>query len=174
MSRSRRLSESDRAAWAAYAGSVAPLPGRDHPAPPEITPAVIAAPNAPDAPRPRTRAPLPTLAVGEHPAGVDAATWRRLRGGRLAPPRRLDLHGYTAQRAHVALSHFLRLAHAEHARCVEIITGRGGPEGGVLRRELPHWLNAPELRPLILALTHPRRGNEGAVRVLLRRPRPRA
>jgi DNA-nicking Smr family endonuclease len=39
----------------------------------------------------------------------------------------------------------------------------------VLRRELPHWLNAPALRPLILALAHPHRANTGAVHVLLRR-----
>lgn len=173
MARSRGLSEADRAAWAAYAGSVAPLSGKRRPAVPETPAAAPPSARVLGPPRLPIRAPLPGLAVGEHPPGVDAATWRRLRSGRLASPRRLDLHGYTAQRAHAALAHFLRLAHAEHIRCVEIITGRGGPEGGVLRRELPHWLNAPELRPLVLALAHPHRGNEGAVRVLLRRPRAR-
>lgn len=174
MSRPRDLSEADRTAWATYAGGVAPLPGRERPALPEAPPTAVPAPRVPSHPRLPTQASLPDLAVGNHPPGVDAATWRRLRSGRLAPPRRLDLHGYTAQRAHATLSHFLRVAHAERIRCVEIITGRGGPEGGILRRELPHWLNAPELRPLILALAHPQRGNEGAVRVLLRRPRARS
>jgi len=42
---------------------------------------------------------------------------------------------------------------------------------GVLRRELPLWLNLPELRPLVLAAAHPHPGNEGAVRVLVRRVR---
>jgi len=55
---------------------------------------------------------------------------------------------------------------------VEVITGRGaGEAGGVLRRELPHWLNLPSLRPLVLAAIHPHPANPGAVRVLLRRTR---
>jgi DNA-nicking Smr family endonuclease len=41
----------------------------------------------------------------------------------------------------------------------------------VLRRELPLWLNMSELRPLILAVTHPHAANDGAVRLLLRRIR---
>jgi DNA-nicking Smr family endonuclease len=85
--------------------------------------------------------------------------------------RRLDLHGHTVQRAFHALSHFLKVAHAEHVRCVEVITGQGGPGGGVIRRELPLWLDLPELRPLILAVAHPAPFNQGAVRVLLRRAR---
>jgi DNA-nicking Smr family endonuclease len=54
----------------------------------------------------------------------------------------------------------------------EVITGRGATEGGgVLRRELPLWLNLPDLRPMVLAVTHPHPGNPGSVRLLLRRPR---
>ena len=88
--------------------------------------------------------------------------------------RRLDLHGHTAAAAHRALERFLQQAAAEGVRCVEIVTGRGaGPEGGVLRRELPHWLNAPSLRRLILGAAHPHPANPGAVRVLLRRDRSR-
>jgi len=173
MARRTGLTDADNAAWAAYASLVAPLPGRTRPgaaaAPPERTPAATA--KRPPAARP-LRAPPPGLSVGTHPPGVDGATWHRFRTGRLAASRRLDLHGHTAQRGFLALSHFLRVAHVERIRCVEVITGRGGPEGvGVLRRELPLWLNLPELRPLVLAAAHPHPGNEGAVRVLLRRVR---
>jgi DNA-nicking Smr family endonuclease len=53
-----------------------------------------------------------------------------------------------------------------------VITGRGsGETGGVIRRELPLWLNLPQLRPLVLAVTHPHAANVGAVRLLLRRTR---
>ena len=175
MARRVGLTDADRAAWAAYASLVVPLPGRLRPkladqvgTPDGRLPPVLAI-------RPARRppgAPPPSVAVGTHPAGIDAATWRRFRTGRLGAARRLDLHGHTAQRAFLALSHFLRVAHAERVRCVEVITGRGGPEGGgVLRRELPMWLNLPELRPLVLAAAHPHPGNEGAVRLLLRRVR---
>ncbi len=110
--------------------------------------------------------------VGERPAGVDAATWQKLLRGRLGTPRRLDLHGRTAGRALQALDDFLREAHARRVRTVEVITGRGsGETGGILRRELPLWLNRPDLRALVLAAAHPAPGNMGAVRLLMRKPR---
>ncbi len=124
----------------------------------------------------RNTAPKRALAVtvGAHPPGLDAATWRRFHTGRLAAARRLDLHGHTAPRAYLALSHFLKVAHADHVRCVEIITGKGHEDAGVLRRELPLWLNLPDLRPLVLAAAHASPGNPGAVRLLLRRVRGEA
>ena len=104
--------------------------------------------------------------------GLDNSSWNRFRGGKLVAQRTLDLHGRTAQRAFHALHSFLHAAHADHVRCVEVITGRGaGETGGILRRELPLWLNLPALRPLVLAATHPHAANPGSVRLLLRRPK---
>ena len=111
------------------------------------------------------------VTVGTQPGGVDNATWQRLRTGKLRGTRVLDLHGQTAHRAYHALVAFLRTAHADRLRCVEVVTGRGNLEGGVLRRELPLWLNLPEIRPLVLAASHPHAANPGSVRLLLRRPR---
>jgi DNA-nicking Smr family endonuclease len=55
---------------------------------------------------------------------------------------------------------------------VEVITGRGsGEQGGAIKREFPIWLNLPEIRPLILAASHPHAANSGSVRLLLRRMR---
>ena len=106
------------------------------------------------------------------PPGVDNATWQRFRTGKMAASRKLDLHGRTAQPSYHALASLLRNAHAEGQRCVEVITGRGsGESGGVLKRELPMWLNLPELRPLVLAAAHPHAANTGSVRILLRRVR---
>ena len=116
---------------------------------------------------------LSPLQIGQAPPGVDKATWNRFRAGKLSATRTLDLHGRTAQRAFFALQDFLGSAHAEKLRCVEVITGRGsGETGGVIRREFPLWLNAPELRPLVLAAAHPHAANPGSVRLLLRRVRP--
>ena len=84
----------------------------------------------------------------------------------------MDLHGQTAQRAFYALKAFIRTAHADHVRCVEVITGRGsGEQGGVIKREFPIWLNLPDIRPMILAASHPHAANPGSVRLLLRRIR---
>ncbi len=138
--------------------------------PPAPASVVVQAPASvpPPAARP-ARGVLP-LVTGHHPAGLDKSSWRRFSSGRVPAARTLDLHGKTAQAAFHALDHFLRAAHAERLRCVEVITGRGsGEHGGVIRRELPFWLNSPSLRPLVLAAAHPHAANPGSTRILLRR-----
>ena len=174
--RPRTLTETDRAAWAAYVRHVQSLAGRSLPQ--ETPPASPHAAKLPasvlplPAPAPR-RALNPVLETGRQPPGLDNASWGRFRGGKLAPARTLDLHGKTAQAAFHALERFLVTAHAEHLRCVEVITGRGsGEQGGVIRRELPMWLNLPRLRPLVLAAAHPHAQNAGSTRLLLRRIKP--
>jgi DNA-nicking Smr family endonuclease len=176
VTRRPRLTEADRAHWALYARQIAPLRGSgpNSPAAPKPEPPVAADPLPQAKPkfRPATRAQAAPIAVGDNPGGVDRATWQRLRTGKLTPSRTLDLHGRTAERAFHALAAFLRAAQADGLRCVEVITGRGaGETGGVIRRELPHWLNRPDLRPLVLAASHPHPANPGSVRVLLRRLR---
>ena len=100
----------------------------------------------------------------------DARRLRDLRRGKQRPERRLDLHGKRAQEAHHAVRAFLHSAFLDGLRCVEVVTGKGpAPEGGVLRRELPHWINAPDLRPLLLGAIHAPTANTGAVYLLLRR-----
>jgi DNA-nicking Smr family endonuclease len=186
------LTKTDEAEWARFAERIAPLPGKVVIALPGVTSDSSAqAPSeaAHDASRRQPRAaeavPLhpvrsPPLGVGGQPAGVDTASWQRFRRGQLASARKLDLHGMTAQQAFHALRAFLRAAHADRLRCVEIVTGRGnGEHGGVLRREFALWLNLPDIRPLVLAAVHPHTSsamhshmaNPGSVRLLLRRPR---
>lgn len=177
----RGLSEADRALWQLYTAraQVAPLPGK------ALTAPAVAAPAAAPAvsPTPPASAPAPTpkpvphrpveLQIGAQPAGLDGKRWKSLRRGETRPERTLDLHGRRAQDAHGAVRRFLHEAQADGIRCVAIVTGKGsaGQEVGVLRRELPHWLNAPELRHLILGAAHYAAGNPGAVVLLLRRSR---
>ncbi len=184
--RARVLSEADQALWAVYARMIAPLPGRvtghrpvgsdtsrAQPDPATSSPAVSTPPRSPSPTLIRPPpSPVPPLALGDQPGGLDTATWQRFRTGKLAPVRTLDLHGMTVQHAHRALVGFLRNAHAERLRCVEVVTGRGnGETGGAIRRELPFWLNQPEIRPLVLGAAHPHALNPGSVRLLLRRVR---
>jgi DNA-nicking Smr family endonuclease len=178
--RARGLSEADRALWADYASQLAPLRGRmvqKAPAGKATPPEAVVAAAPPRAPAAATKSATPrkltsALAVGDQPGGLDKAMWQRLRTGKLVATRRLDLHGMTAQRAFHALESFLHSAHADHVRCVEVVTGRGsGETGGVIRREFPHWLNLPTIRPLILGAAHPHALNPGSVRLILRRIR---
>lgn len=170
----RGLTEADRALWRAYAAEIVPLPGRELPPEAVAAPApVIAAPvAAPVAAAPAPRWSPPDIAVNAPPVGLDDRRWRDLRRGKVKPERTIDLHGRRAQEAHAAVHAFLADAYAEGLRCVAVITGRGSSaEGGVLRREFPHWLNAPDLRRIILGAAHPHRANTGAVHLLLRRRR---
>ena len=175
--RRSRLSETDRAEWASYVRNVATLPGRVRPdSPPQPQPhppiAVVMVGTVTKTEVPARRSSPGGLVIGVQPPGVDNATWNRFRTGKIVVSRTLDLHGRTAQRAFHSLTSLLYRAHADKFRCIEVITGRGSGEGGgVLWRELPLWLNLPDLRPLVLAAAHPHTANTGAVRILLRRVR---
>ena len=131
------------------------------------------APKALPQPAP-SAAPVKPLEAGAA-TDLDRRTMDRLRKGRLRPEARIDLHGMTANRAHAALNAFLANAHAAGRRCILVITGRGSLKegGGVIRRELPAWLNAPDNRVRILgfAQAQPGDGGGGAFYVLLKRRR---
>ncbi len=176
--RRRSLTAEEAALWQGFVTATGIVPLRPAAAvepppapPPEPAPVTVGPPPPVPAPPPRP-APMPELAVGVAPGGIDRRRWDALRRGRLAPERTLDLHGRRAEDAHRAVTGFIAAAQAEGLRCVAIVTGKGsGETGGVLRRELPHWLNAAAIRPMILAVAHPHSANTGAVHVLLRRKR---
>ena len=172
------LTEAERALWQIYTSraQVAPLPGKALTAPaPSAESAAPASPPAAAPVQPPTRPALPhrgvELQIGHAPPGLDGKRWKALRRGETRPERTLDLHGRRVQDAHGAVRRFLHDAQSDGIRCVAIVTGKGsaGQEIGVLRRELPHWLNAPELRHLLLGAAHFSAGNPGAVVLLLRR-----
>lgn len=123
---------------------------------------------------PKRQLNLGPLSVGRS-ADVDKRTFDRLRRGQLRPEARLDLHGMTQEQAYKALITFIVTCQEEGRRCVIVITGRGRASegGGVLRREVPGWLNSPRARPIVLAISTaaPRDGGSGALYVLLRRSR---
>jgi DNA-nicking Smr family endonuclease len=137
------------------------------------------------APKPAPKAlakPAPT-ARGEV---LNRQTARALERGRLAVEARLDLHGMRQREAHAALRRFLKSAQGKGRRHVLVITGRGvepdarrsfyeADERGVLRQAVPHWLEQPDLAPLVVSYSEaPRRlGGEGALYVRLRAPKRR-
>ena len=104
-------------------------------------------------------------------AGLDRASAERLRRGRYPIEARLDLHGMTQAEAHRALHGFVAGSRAIGRRVVLVITGHGRISGGVLKAAVPRWLNEPELRRHVLAITpaQPRDGGAGALYLLLRK-----
>ncbi len=182
-----RPSAEELALWQKVARSVTPLKQRA-PAPearqpaPAGRPRIIAKASQVPLVAPQ-QAPAPTPAKPKEPletgrlAGIDRRTGDRFRRGRMEIEATLDLHGMTQERAHAVLRRFLREASARGQRCLLVVTGKGraGPGSGVLRRAVPLWLNDPDLRPLVLAVTPAQQhhGGEGALYVLLRRRRER-
>jgi DNA-nicking Smr family endonuclease len=179
------LKDEDLALWQHVTRDAKPLAKREPP------PARAPAPEAPPAktgseaekrprparvpPRPRPVAPArgaePALEHGRA-AGVDRRRAERLKRGQLPVEARLDLHGHTQDQAHSALDRFLRESQARGLRCVLVITGKGTTKeaGGVLRAQVPRWLNEPANRARVLAFDYAHKhGGLGALYVMLRR-----
>lgn len=156
--------------------------GRRKPAEPQTAPPPTVSKRTPAPSRvdhsqvdpPKQSAPKTVLEAGKA-ADLDRRTMDRLRKGRLRPEARLDLHGMTADRALARLNAFLADTQRDGKRCVLVITGKGSMKegGGVIRRELPSWLNAPGNRSRVLGFAgaQPADGGGGAFYVLLKRRR---
>jgi DNA-nicking Smr family endonuclease len=177
MRRQRRLpTPAEMALWHSAVADTKPLeatPTRKAPpaAPPKAAAATTEAAK-PARAQPPTRPPQPVLDP-VRPAGIDRRSWLRLKRGQIAIERSVDLHGLTQQQAHRHLAHFLAEAQQAGLRAVLVVTGKGGPEGGVLRQMVPRWLNEGHNRDRVLAVApaQPRHGGGGALYLLLRRKR---
>ncbi len=182
----RRLSPEEQRLWQKITDTTTPL---------ETRPTFLKEPSkAALKQTPRKSKPNPDFRVGEkagpakaatritapdQPLRMDRKTFAKMKRGKSIPEARIDLHGMTADVAHSALRAFLLKSHGEGKRLVLVITGKGmrrdGDSGsrefGVLRRQVPHWLDQPPLRQVVLqtAPAHQRHGGTGALYVYLRR-----
>ena len=107
-------------------------------------------------------------------AGIDRRSSERLHRGRLPIEGKLDLHGMTQAAAAERLAAFIERGEAAGKRCLLVITGKGLAGGGILRDQVPRWLNLPPNRGRVLAFDYarPQHGGSGALYVLLKRRRP--
>jgi len=181
--RRRALSEEERALWDSVAKQIKPLRKKPRAAQPLDTSSVAetplaAKPTAPPKPLPSAKTPRAPKPEAPPLAPLGRRERSQLSRGRKQIDARLDLHGMTQTRAHRALSGFLQRAHSEGLTFVLVITGKGkitGPdsERGVLRRQVPQWLNLPEFRALVVGFeeAHIGHGGEGALYVRIRRLR---
>lgn len=194
--RKNPLSDEDKALWKKVADSTEPL--RPNRMPADIqTPQETKQPAKPNV----SSASLAPFRVGEKsrskpPQGgtghaslssattrnlfMDRKTFGKMKKGQMSPEARLDLHGMSLAQAQPVLTRFIMNAVAAERRLVLVITGKGkdrddgGPipvRHGILRHQVPHWLQMMPLHPFILQVTeaHVKHGGHGAYYVYLRR-----
>lgn len=172
----RRLTHAEAELWTIVTSSVRPFRVRPAavvpPAPVEASakperPAKTAARAAlPPAPPPQPRPPA-------SPQDLDRRERMKIKRGRLEVDAKLDLHGMRQDEAQRALMGFLRRAQSDGAKVVIVVTGKGltREDSGVLRRVVPMWLQAPNLRDVVVGFGEAARhhGGEGALYVRIRR-----
>lgn len=150
------------------------LRGKDSP----VAPATVKSPAAPAAAAKKAAKSPP---IGE----FERKNVRKIRSGRIEIEARIDLHGMRQDEAHDALVSFLRRCQNKGQRWVLVITGKGraeeklrgsageiswSRERGILKRNVPRWLEEPSIRPMIVSYTVAAipHGGEGALYIHLR------
>ncbi len=183
----RQLSSEEHELWTHVTKSVkrlkpAPRKIATAPAPaPEMKPAESAPKKAAKTVRAVVPPPSPSKPALKPLTPLEPKVKRKLNRGKADVAARIDLHGMRQHEAHEALVRFIFDAHANDARLVLVITGKGKAtredgvmserEVGVLRRMAPHWLSEPSLRHIVLGYeaATARHGGEGAIYVRLRK-----
>ncbi len=146
---------------------------------PSYTPTVSMAKNR----RKPARAEAPVL------ADFQRRDVRKIVTGHLPIDATLDLHGMTQAKAKPALKRFLKKHQGLGDKVVLVITGKGktksldfeaedvfyenAREGGVLRYEVPNWLDENSFRDMVISYqtAHRSHGEEGALYIRLRKIR---
>ncbi len=185
--KSRRLSPEEERLWKQVAETTTPIkrvtsPKLSFSQPPKAEPKRPAYAPPKFQVGEKARASDTRITAPDQPVRMDHKAFTRLRRGKSNPEARIDLHGMTAATAHTALNSFLLRAYSEQKRLVLVITGKGRQtdnddpaprRAGVLRQQVPHWLDQPPLRQIVLQTSpaHQRHGGSGALYVYLNRRR---
>jgi DNA-nicking Smr family endonuclease len=157
----RALTAREAALWRRVAETARPLVGKTLPAERHALPREPARLPSPAAP------PHPPATIEDPRPLADRGGERRVRRGRLDIDARLDLHGFTQDRARAALLSHVARQRAQGARVLLAITGKSG----VLRLRLPEWMAGSDFRAHLAgyAQAHIRHGGEGAWYLFLKR-----
>ena len=91
--------------------------------------------------------------------------------GKAKPEGVIDLHGYRLYNAKIALQKYIVNAYEKNIRNILIITGKGHNNRGILKREVPLWLNDQTLMSLLVnfEIAPKEFGGEGALLVKIKK-----
>jgi DNA-nicking Smr family endonuclease len=126
--------------------------------------------------------PTPPASAKSPSNTLDGGWDKRLARGMVAPDSSIDLHGHTLASAHALLDAGLARAIAGGDRVLLLVTGKPPrPESerpharGSIRAAIGDWLASSRHAGSIAAVrgAHPRHGGQGALYIVIRRPRAR-
>ena len=89
---------------------------------------------------------------------------------KIEPDGIIDLHGLKLQEAKLILKNYVFQAYNNDKRNILIITGKGLNKTGVLKKEVPIWLNEREIKKILISFENAPRsfGGEGALIIRLK------
>ena len=114
--------------------------------------------------------------------GIHRRLEQKMSRGQIDIDSTLDLHGMTQEEAKHATINFIKVANKNNLKIILIITGKGISnentntryknryERGVLNKNLPAWLQMPEVRDYVngYRYANQKHGGEGAYYILLK------
>lgn len=178
------LSQEDRRLWQLYTRNIKSTGVERGPAGEPRTPQPFKINALKQAPRQKFA--KPSVSNFDSLKNNDSNWGKKLKGGKVRPDGKIDLHGMTCVEAHDKLYHYLERAQRSQKRVILVVTGKGGPKKtgyadfrytdfensrGVLRREVPLWLSSGAMRHMIVSFEDARQsdGGTGALYVVLKR-----
>tara|TARA_B100001063_G_scaffold186309_1_gene176231 strand:- start:342 stop:803 length:462 start_codon:yes stop_codon:yes gene_type:complete len=101
---------------------------------------------------------------------VSSRQFELINKGKVKPEGILDLHGYKLKDAKITLQKYIVNAYEEKVRTILIITGKGQNSTGILKKEVPLWLNDKMFTSLLVnyKIAPKNLGGEGALLVRIK------
>ena len=89
---------------------------------------------------------------------------------RIEPDGIIDLHGFNLKEAKLKLKNYVFEAFNSNKRNILIITGKGLNKTGLLKKEVPIWLNEKEIKKILISYENAPKsfGGEGALVIRLK------
>ena len=78
-------------------------------------------------------------------------SFRLFKKGKLKPDGIIDLHGYKLKSGKIKLESYILKSYENNLRNILIITGKGLNHLGVLKKEVPIWLENKEIKKFIIS-----------------------
>ena len=98
------------------------------------------------------------------------SSFNLLKKGKIKPDGIIDLHGYKIKTGKIKLQSYILYAYEKNLRNILIITGKGHKNTGVLKKEVPIWLNENETKSYLVnfEIAPKNFGGEGALLVRIK------